>query len=228
MHVPSASAAARACSGVMPCCRAKFWNDERRGWGVSLRCAPGRASRAVGNETTVANGAEPPARQASPRTWNIGAGAPVSRPFGRESLTRIVAFRTPSAAPPTAGPILKDAVKPGIARRATPAATDTSAVPIRMENGPDGARAAWHWVHGCDAPLLVRPGGPRCRCGGRATSRSQGYRPGNNGEIARWCILRTPHGAHDGDRDLLSFLWMFPSRHNLDPSSDRSLRKAQA
>jgi hypothetical protein len=43
-------------------------NDERRGWGVSLRCAPGRASRAVGNETTVANGAEPPARQASPRT----------------------------------------------------------------------------------------------------------------------------------------------------------------
>jgi hypothetical protein len=25
---------------------------------VSLRCAPGRASRAVGNETTVANGAD--------------------------------------------------------------------------------------------------------------------------------------------------------------------------
>src|SRR4051812_46007841 len=39
--------------------------SERRGWGVSLRCAPGRASRAVGNETTVANGAEPPARQVS-------------------------------------------------------------------------------------------------------------------------------------------------------------------
>src|SRR5829696_7994776 len=31
------------------------------GLGVSLRCAPGRAARAVGNDTTVANGAEPPA-----------------------------------------------------------------------------------------------------------------------------------------------------------------------
>jgi hypothetical protein len=29
--------------------------------GVSLRCAPGRAARAVGNDTTVANGAEPTA-----------------------------------------------------------------------------------------------------------------------------------------------------------------------
>jgi hypothetical protein len=33
--------------------------------GVSLRCAPGRAARAVGNDTTVANGAEPPALTAS-------------------------------------------------------------------------------------------------------------------------------------------------------------------
>ena len=30
---------------------------------MSLRCAPGRAARAVGNDTTVANGAEPPPRQ---------------------------------------------------------------------------------------------------------------------------------------------------------------------
>jgi len=30
---------------------------------VSLRCAPGRAARAVGNDTTVANGAEPPAHR---------------------------------------------------------------------------------------------------------------------------------------------------------------------
>src|SRR4051812_41363051 len=55
--------------------------------GVSLRCAPGRASRAVGNDTTVANGAEPPARQGPHPTRRIGAGAPVSRPCGRESLT---------------------------------------------------------------------------------------------------------------------------------------------
>ena len=34
-----------------------------RGAGVSLRCAPGRASRAVGHDTTVPNGAEPPSRQ---------------------------------------------------------------------------------------------------------------------------------------------------------------------
>ena len=32
--------------------------------GVPLRCAPGRAARAVGNEPTVANGAEPPPRPA--------------------------------------------------------------------------------------------------------------------------------------------------------------------
>jgi len=31
------------------------------GWGVSLRCAPGRAARAVGNDTAVANRAGPTA-----------------------------------------------------------------------------------------------------------------------------------------------------------------------
>ncbi len=81
-------------------------------WGVSLRCAPGRASRAVGNETTVANGAEPPARQVFLRLPGIRAGAPVSRPFGRESLTRRQRFRTPPR-PAAPGGVLQDAVKPG-------------------------------------------------------------------------------------------------------------------
>jgi len=55
--------------------------------GVSLRCAPGRASRAVGNDTAVANGAEPPARHGPARSRGADAGAPASRPSGRESLT---------------------------------------------------------------------------------------------------------------------------------------------
>jgi len=45
--------------------------------GVSLRCAPGRASRAVGNDTTVANGAEPP-----PFRGNDTAVAPALRGLG--------------------------------------------------------------------------------------------------------------------------------------------------
>ena len=56
--------------------------------GVSLRCAPGRASRAVGNETTVANGAESPPRQELVAMAEPGAGAAVPRPSGRESLTQ--------------------------------------------------------------------------------------------------------------------------------------------
>jgi len=36
-------------------------NHEQRDVGVSLRCAPGRAARAVGNDTTVANRAGPTA-----------------------------------------------------------------------------------------------------------------------------------------------------------------------
>src|SRR3954467_8180029 len=55
--------------------------------GVSLRCAPGRAARAVGNDTAVANRAGPPPRHASPRFRDIGAGAAASRPSGRASLT---------------------------------------------------------------------------------------------------------------------------------------------
>ena len=53
--------------------------------GVPLRCAPGRASRAVSNDTTVANGAEPPPHQG---TILPCPAAPGSRPCGRASLTR--------------------------------------------------------------------------------------------------------------------------------------------
>jgi hypothetical protein len=53
--------------------------------GVPLRCAPGRAARAVGNDTTVANGAEPPPQQG---TILLCPAAPGSRPCGRASLTR--------------------------------------------------------------------------------------------------------------------------------------------
>src|SRR4051794_16531770 len=62
-------AAGRCGRGVVLLRRPRVLNGEGldpRDAGVSLRCAPGRASRAVGNDTTVANGAEPPARQASP------------------------------------------------------------------------------------------------------------------------------------------------------------------
>jgi hypothetical protein len=43
-------------------------NRNGLGLGVSLRCAPGRAARAVGNDTTVANRAGPPPRHGSPLT----------------------------------------------------------------------------------------------------------------------------------------------------------------
>ena len=56
--------------------------------GVSLRCAPGRASRAVGNDTAVANGAESPPRHGIVAMGELSAGAAVPRPSGRESLTQ--------------------------------------------------------------------------------------------------------------------------------------------
>jgi hypothetical protein len=52
---------------------------------VPLRCATGRASRAVGNDTTVANRAEP--RRGGHDTACVPLGA--SRPCGRESLTQL-------------------------------------------------------------------------------------------------------------------------------------------
>ena len=55
---------------------------------MSLRCAPGRAARAVGQQTTLPNCAEPPSRRASPPSLSLGAGAPPSRPSGRASLMR--------------------------------------------------------------------------------------------------------------------------------------------
>src|SRR3954469_11393245 len=79
--------------------------------GVSLRCAPGRASRAVGNETTVANGAESPPRQeivADGRTRRGGAGGSPLRariPHAPRRITprqgtacprRLVVARTPA------------------------------------------------------------------------------------------------------------------------------------
>ena len=42
-----------------------------------------------GEQTTLANCAEPPSRQASRLNRQIDAGAPVSRPCGRESLTQL-------------------------------------------------------------------------------------------------------------------------------------------
>ena len=54
-------------------------------WACPSAALRGRAARAVGNETTVANGAEPPAQPATIRLW---PPAPGSRPSGRASLTR--------------------------------------------------------------------------------------------------------------------------------------------
>jgi len=62
---------------------------EPRDLGVSLRCAPGRAARAVGNDTTVANRAGPPPRPPSARSRRPGARAAASRPSGRASLTHL-------------------------------------------------------------------------------------------------------------------------------------------
>src|SRR3954469_9339608 len=53
--------------------------------GVSLRCAPGRASRAVGNETTVANGAESPPRPEIVPMAGLSPGGPAPPPPGRKS-----------------------------------------------------------------------------------------------------------------------------------------------
>jgi len=64
--------------------------NELRDLGVSLRCAPGRASRAVGNDTTVANGAEPPARQGPHRTRRFGGARRGLGPPGANP-SRIVA-----------------------------------------------------------------------------------------------------------------------------------------
>src|SRR5688500_15031110 len=61
-----------------------------RDGGVPLRCAPGRAARAVGHDTTVPNGAEP---TGSPDTVLLCPGSPRSRPCGRASLTRRRGYR---------------------------------------------------------------------------------------------------------------------------------------
>src|SRR5262249_26043340 len=55
--------------------------------GVSLRCAPGRAARAVGHDTTVANRAGPPPRTMFGALRAVRCAAAASRPSGRASLT---------------------------------------------------------------------------------------------------------------------------------------------
>jgi hypothetical protein len=59
---------------------------------VSLRCAPGRAARALRHDTTVPKCAEPPAQRS---TILLCSFAPGSRPCGRASLTQ----RRPSPGP---------------------------------------------------------------------------------------------------------------------------------
>jgi hypothetical protein len=70
--------------------------------GVPLRCAPGRAARAVGNDTTVANGAEPPPQRSTIRLCSF---APRSRPCGRASLTQRRPVRRHRAGPSPPGPL---------------------------------------------------------------------------------------------------------------------------
>jgi hypothetical protein len=70
----------------VPFRRAERRKGKRRGSGVSP-AGGGRAARAVGNDTTVANGVEPPARPV-PCRFRHGGRAPVSRPCGRASLTQ--------------------------------------------------------------------------------------------------------------------------------------------
>jgi hypothetical protein len=62
------------------------------GLGVPLRCAPGRAARALGHDTTVPKCAEPPPHQG---TILLCPAAPGSRPCGRASLTRTAATSRP-------------------------------------------------------------------------------------------------------------------------------------
>jgi hypothetical protein len=89
------------CSPVIPCCRAEFWKRRTAGVGrvPPLRSGPGFARRRQRNDRCQRRRA-PGAPCLAADLKKISAGAPVSRPFGRESLTRIVAFRPPSAAPP--------------------------------------------------------------------------------------------------------------------------------
>jgi hypothetical protein len=72
-----------ASAGIVP----GAGRERRRRVGVSLRYAPGRAARAVGNDTAVANRAGPPPRRPSGRSLGRPSGAAPSRPSGRASLT---------------------------------------------------------------------------------------------------------------------------------------------
>jgi len=94
--------------------------DERLDAGVSLRCAPGRASRAVGNDTTVANGAGPPARRSSSRSLIHPCGR-AGVPALRARIPHAWRLSGPAASirRTTFGAILNDALNRGI-RRSVP------------------------------------------------------------------------------------------------------------
>ena len=114
---------------------------ELHGLGVSP-ASGGRAARAVGNDTTVANGVEPPARQGSDLV-SSGAvhGAPVSRPCGRASLTQ-GALRIPSRAVETAATTAQSPPartrRPGRVRRPQPdsASPPSSVIPRERRTPP--------------------------------------------------------------------------------------------
>jgi hypothetical protein len=110
--------------------------------GVSLRCAPGRASRAVGHDTTVSDCAGP----APPQT----AVAAPSRPFGRESLTQV---------PPRPHGVSHRAAQPSV----TPAPPSLS-LPLRFLQWRLSARCAGGWGDGLRDRLKVpSPVAPQTR-----------------------------------------------------------------
>jgi hypothetical protein len=167
---------------------------ELQGVGVPLRCAPGRAARAVGNDTTVANGAEPPPRRDNdtavvPSLRVLGpAGAHPSR-NGHCNGTRPTGPCGPS--PPAPLPYLQSASHvrvPAMYGRGEISARDTLSVaprsspPLREERagrGPGGGargRSAMPVVEprtvGHPNPSPEGGGGVDRRCEERAKRRS--------------------------------------------------------
>jgi hypothetical protein len=152
------------------------------GVGVPLRCAPGRAARAVGNDTTVANGAEPPALtsgRAFPRRPCMRAGVSALRariPHANGGwASGVGALRYASNCAPQGPPLLRCA---GTRGEFDLAATSFRAVlpPPRSLRGRVG--------EGGGSPSRA------ASTGGARTLRPTQPPPTVSGEVGRWCRAR--------------------------------------
>jgi hypothetical protein len=161
------------------------------GSGVSLRCAPGGASHAAGNDTAVASGAEPPALPAASARARRGLGPPgasLTRPPWTRAIRRQVRQRPPAAeAAATTTKSLANCARlqrPGSLPLSSSVAARSA---VGDSGGRWGTRIVRGWTCGQETPRCVRDARPEGRDGAARDGRRRiGWMAGAAVARLRW------------------------------------------